>query len=468
MFRNVILCIVGFLTLAGITMGRAAADPVRVMALSATSSKDAHFDLASLLDSSATTGWQPGLSGSGAEEGVLLEFEKPVKVDEIQLSGTDTFKVSLNGRENDKMGNEFKMKIPVELKSLFIHVASRPKGPSELKGFKLLRNGNPIELQKPLIVRGEVTAQNVLEPFIAYGPFRLFDSKIDMAFAMDGNKINPSAPIPLFDLTFPKSLRLKGFYIWNGYQRSNQHYYSNARPEVLTVASGGQKAQFPLKDDMGAQWVAFPGNGWDASSLHFTADKVYPGTTYKDLVVSEISFVTEDGQTLLVDAQKPVATVSKEMTGLLDQSFKSYPDDEYHFDIKFRSDGTFAAFQHKISQANTDRCIYEGNWEMKDASHLRVFGRYYETSRELQAAYGVGTSTEQSGIFQTQIQVTSLDRLTPSQKKEIYDFEKDRATLPDFPQDEETFWKAAKEKGGMFFIKSNLFSQIMVADNIEK
>ena len=465
-----------FLLALGFASVLSANTRIRVLGLSATSSKDPGFDLTCLLDGSCKAGWEPGLIGSGAEEGVSILFEKPVTCGEIRIQGQGDFEVSANGGALTRDGQTFSWgNEKLYVKSLFVHVGANPQGATILKGIQLVELGRILSIQKPLIVSAEVHAENILSPEMAYGPFRLFDSKAEFGMALDGKKIDPKKPVKLFDLTFKDPIKLNGFFFWNGYQRSKMHYEANARPKKLTVKSDASSAEYALHDEMDSQWLALPDTFGAIKNLKFEAKDVWPGGTYKDLVVSELTFVTDQDQILLLNIKRPVAEVDGDLKPVIDKALKTvFGESKGVFMItKFRSDGTFAAFKETLAHDKNNqpvRSIWEGNWERAGKSKIKVFGRAYNSV--VQMVYGVYGQSEveasEPKIFHTTISIKRPQDLGAADRDRLYKFAKATYDAGGLPKGQKEFWDGLAKQNEVVFIESNLFSDFVAPESVSK
>lgn len=75
-----------------------------------------------------------------------------------------------------------------------------------------------------------------------------------------------------------------------GYQKSNQHYIKNSRPNRIILSfSDGASEVYVLDDVEGVQSLQLY---WPVVSdrVVLTLDTVYPGTHYEDTAISEIRF----------------------------------------------------------------------------------------------------------------------------------------------------------------------------------
>lgn len=89
-------------------------------------------------------------------------------------------------------------------------------------------------------------------------------------------------------LVFDKSYLINGFVIHAGYHKNEKVYEKNSRPSQIEVFfSDGSSETFNLKDVREAQEVKFS-EPVETDSVSFVVRSVYPGSKYKDTVISEI------------------------------------------------------------------------------------------------------------------------------------------------------------------------------------
>lgn len=251
--------------------------------------------------------------------------------------------------------------------------------------------GAPITVTVPNVVGGTVTASSTLAPADSYDVMNLFDSKFEYAWSTNGT---PTGDALTFAFAAPQ--RVEKIRIWNGYQRSDTHCFSNARVKTLTLSGdGGYSATVAVADVMGSQTVVLP-KPFEGSSLKLTVDAAYPGKKYQDLVISELRLYNGQGW-FTVD---PSATLSRialankgafqkaGLTGVLDQGLQGEHDHDKNAKVmkygdwvaRFRSDGSFY-MEGNTYQSNT-AVSYDfyalGNYEVKEIQggtmKLRVFG----------------------------------------------------------------------------------------------
>lgn len=119
-----------------------------------------------------------------------------------------------------------------------------------------------------------------------HGPSNVIDGDLSSAWVegVAGQGVGEAVTIQLDGV-----YTLSGFTIHAGYQKSADTYTRNSRPASLRVTfSGGESVELSLEDVNSAQEVTFS-TPVDTSSVTFTILSVYPGSTYQDTAITEIS-----------------------------------------------------------------------------------------------------------------------------------------------------------------------------------
>lgn len=134
-------------------------------------------------------------------------------------------------------------------------------------------------------VDGYVTASSTHKPYSAYGVMNMFDSRYEHAWATEGKTKDLTL---LFE--FKKKKKVTKIRIWNGYQRSDVHYFSNARTKnIIIEGPNGEKENLMVLDRMGAFIIDLK-KPFKGKSFKIHVKESYPGRVYKDLVISEMKF----------------------------------------------------------------------------------------------------------------------------------------------------------------------------------
>lgn len=450
-----------------------------VLAASATSSAPGSSPVACLLDGACSGYWSPGSKDAGTDEGIYIQFEKPVatkaieiSVDKISGQPPVNGRLYINGKTQGKAGSYRLEEVSGENSTLSVlrsvsGVASAPldenvksvffkleenQGPAsaiKVRKISFLPGGagaanTPLVLTLPQSVPATVLATSTLEPVTAYHPANLFDSKYDFAWSTNGKATDGKGQSVVLTLAAPQNL--SGMMVWNGYQRSDSHFQANGRVSELEIKGGSGEAQkVALKDQMGMQKVTFP-KPISGNNLTLTITGIYPGQQYKDVLISELRLLDTNGKMLLPAVQAPIAAAPAGFQGMVGRSYEAVlhqpVTDSIYMDgpdtslsktcdnarIRLREDGTFVIYKDfnygkadsKEKPANVNAGVMEGNWEPK-AGNIRIFGRKYITAVKQSEYLGAATSAApRVGIFQSELSVKPYSQLTPQEKQTLF------------------------------------------------
>jgi hypothetical protein len=152
-------------------------------------------------------------------------------------------------------------------------------------------NGVPYSVKIPQVVMGTAQASSTLEPALSYDVMNLFDSRYEYAWSSKGE----GTAADVLDFTFATPQTINKIKLWNGYQRSDTHCFSNGRAKKIVVTGDGDFSQtLTVADIMGSQVLAFA-KPFTGTRLKITIPETYAGKTYRDLVVSELRFGNDQG-----------------------------------------------------------------------------------------------------------------------------------------------------------------------------
>lgn len=468
-----ILTLLPFLLLA--SAAHAQTTPV-VLSAAATSSAAGSPPITCLLDPACQGIWTPGAADSGIDEGIYVQFEKPLNAAFLQIKsapdGMGLLRVYVNGStsaatERKKttgaspdnqvvaLGNNGSA---VAVKSLFLKVDdSGEHKPVKLQKIlfyppgkdadTILAGGVPaLPLSLPSLTPATVAASSILDPVSAYHPANLFDSKADIAWSTDGKKSDGKGES--FTLTLQNPQTLSGLMVWNGYQRSAEHFKANGRVLEADVQADAQApVRVKLADQMGAQRIAFPQPLANVHQLKFTIQAIAPGASYKDVLVSELRLVGGDGKLILPQAALPKVAAPAAFQGMVNRSYASILHqpaagklpEEFEFytnlskgcdnaRLRLRDNGTFVIYKDfnygksdsAVKPTDINANVLEGNWEPK-GENIRIFGRKYVTalqkSEYLQEA---ASAVPRVAIFQSELTVKPYRSLTEEEKQKLF------------------------------------------------
>lgn len=454
---------------------------IKILSANATSSSEDSLPITYLLDNSREGYWKPKTLDSGTNEGLFFEFQDPSLIDRIEIKvkkGAKGFAIDyyMDGKKNvlknqtkttnknenssndqmaygieniDKNGDRLFIlgakkwyskenlgPFNIAVKSFFIRITSAvPDAAIVSVRFYRKENKEPLMINVPVYVKGKVNATSTLNPETAYNVRNLFDSRVDFAWSIDGSKTSGIGESINISLDNPKNL--SGLMIWNGYQRSDTHYYANSRPSLLKVVIN-DSLEFPVKlqDKMGSQLVLFPSIAKNVKKISLVTDGVFLGKSYKDMVISELRLVDDNNNAIILDTPalnidlkntkiQGMANLTLEpfMLGIFmkDTKIQEWYSNTYeasyeypHKSIRFRSNGSFVCYAK-------DGQIMEGNWE-PTTNGVRIFGKKYTTTTNYYNSIYLQEMKEKTAvkIFQENITVFNLANSSYEQVKKCF------------------------------------------------
>jgi hypothetical protein len=400
----------------------------------ATSSSPAH-EVYDLFDDDPETIWQTQ-PGSGPDEGIMLYFTNALPLQSVQVvpeegsfqSENAFVQTYVNGilGSGGKPGEQIALG-KKSVKSLYIRFAKtgleqtvkRDKEGAEVEiesfpsdayvGIKELNvlndKGERLRLVPPERVRGSQSASSILPPEMAYSPANLFDARKEFVW-VEGNKTSAGIGETL-TFGFEEPVKITAVQIWNGYQRSDNHYAANARVRNFEFGvKDGPGSAYTLRDTKAGQKIQLstPAVGKDFE-LKITG--IYAGNKFKDLAISDLVFF--DGEkpfvmeTKLPEQNKAALrnkTGSSPLTQIFNRRISNSVEEAgvvTQQSLILRSDGTFVFYSNDTMPDGTvSQTVADGNWEMVSADVanfvIKVFGRWNNVSDI--ADYYRGTSSQ--------------------------------------------------------------------------
>ena len=89
---------------------------------------------------------------------------------------------------------------------------------------------------------------------------------------------------------------ITGLRVWNGYQRSERHFWDSARPKTLVLTDEkAWKTTVALRDEQGFQDVSLP-IAFKGKHLAIEVSATFAGRRSKDIVLSEVRLL--DGRSI--------------------------------------------------------------------------------------------------------------------------------------------------------------------------
>lgn len=389
-----------------------------------------------LFDADPSTKWRLA-EGAGEGEGLMIYFEEPTYISKIALDGEANIgriQYFVDG-ENAGSANPNALRvIGKQANSLFVKIASLHDenrqsyfintgegqviipGPSKDLAFSALRilgeNDRPLAIQPLKQVSGSVRASTSLSPASAYNAAYLFDSRRDFGWA-EGDAGSGEGQSLSFN--FDREVQISKLKIWNGYQRSDQHFSSNGRLKSFSFGKKGESSSNLTANDSQNPGIITLPNPLKGQSFELKIQSIYPGASYKDLVISELRFF--DGENWFGVQTNIQAEMNKQIlqktkgTSLASVLDKNLHDEWYvsnpqgyarnqSRDLLLRSDGTFVLYLLSNDYSEKQKVeisqVADGNWELQTAdsrsSKLKIFGKLHRIQDK--EKYYVGKTNE--------------------------------------------------------------------------
>ncbi|MEM6964395.1 MAG: hypothetical protein AAF573_06490 [Bacteroidota bacterium] len=370
--------------------------------LYATSNNSAVFNA---LDGKTTTAWKT-TKGASPDEKVVLLFQKPTYLKKVEvlaakgdgLADVLDFFIHINGKPFGLGGIET-TEIEQEVSSLSIHigrtgalekinVAEAGKNGKVIRFSKDLavgiseiklwgEDGNAMSVVPPRKVKATVNASSTLSPVSSYGVAHLFDNKIEYAWVEGVDGYGEDEQI---NFQLQEEVDIEKIQVWNGYQRSPNHYRNNSRVKGFSLGNTtGKSYDYTLRDDDAPQMIDMKVS-LESKDFTFKINSAYEGKRYADLAVSELLFFepTDNGfrplQLEVVNNSVPQMITQKSKGTLLEPLLNNRIANEMEYtlsgfyaerSIVLRSNGTFSlSLMESVEDDDAYTSVADGHWEI--------------------------------------------------------------------------------------------------------
>ncbi len=257
---------------------------------------------------------------------------------------------------------------------LMFYNSKKSVGIKEIKLFN--SSGEAYSIVPPKKVPATLNSSSTLEPEVAFSAWYLFDSRLDFGWA-EGNKKN-SGQDEKISIHFNDDVVISKFLIRNGYQRSTSHFNSNARVKTIKISDENNNSVKCNIKDVKEEQIITLSNSLKGKQITITILDIYPGSTYKDLVISELMFSNDAGWFVPFSdyydnlQSKTLASVKGTILEKVVNTWMREEEtvDNYYVRNKtllFRTDQSFVIWEDertKTKDAYTDKIVYEGFWEI--------------------------------------------------------------------------------------------------------
>ncbi len=376
------------------------AGPLHLQALVPTSGEGA----AAVLDGTNESGWSP--AGDPGGEGLLLRFEQPEAMDRIHVqlcpgSGQFNLVPYINGtsrtaRAKGADKEEFEIGLagegkPQQVRSVFLRV-SAPEGVPCVDAVDFYRGEQKLPVAPPRAVAGAIEASSTLTPIDAYHSAYLFDGRTDFGWVEGAKGLGKGESVTV-ELDEP--VELHALELWNGYQRSKDHFRKNARATVLEVKlDEAEPVRLRVKDAMGPQKLALP-KPVLAKTIKLTIVQARRGKRYPDLVLSELRLWDASGPLTVTteDMAERKAALEEEIAGtplaeVVDRQWACACCQMRSTRLKLRTNHTFVwyldAEQAGDEETRSKSEVFDGAWVVgkpkEPSAVVKLYGRRHRTS----------------------------------------------------------------------------------------
>ena len=409
----------------------------------ATSTLHGH-EVDALFDTQTDNYWETR-PGAGPDEGIMLYFQNGMPLSALQLTesgsnfdpakammqvyvngtalppGLPGQKVNLGGQAVKSLYLRFNATgrenaVDVVNNELKTVVRTYPADASiRIRSLQLWNDKNEeVRIVAPQQIPGTVKASSVLKNAPAFSAENLFDSRKEFAW-VEGNSASAGENETLH-FEFEQPVHITGMQIWDGYQRSDEHFSANARVRDFTFGQpGGPLQTYTLRSTKAGQKIDLSA-ALSGKSFDLQVKSVYPGTSYKDLAISEIlffdgatSFVVKTGFTEKTGNSNKTAAKGSPLQPILDRRINNQTEDAemVNQSLILRSDGTFVMYV--VTEDTGDQILADGNWQLdkSDAGSatVSVFGKWF-SQINLAAYYEGNTQEVATRIFRDVLTVT--------------------------------------------------------------
>lgn len=369
-----------------------------------------------LFDGDDNTYWQTE-PGAGPDEGLMLYFQNALPIASIEIvtgdgvfaqlpkDGEKPILIYTNGQVATAGSPNQSIAIQQNglVKSLFIRFPLTGKEASEtlkdavqrlkfpatafiaIRELKVLNDkGEILNLAPPQRVNGRVSASSTLMPEPAYSPANLFDSRKEFVWAEGAST---AGEMETLNFEFDEAVNITAIQIWNGYQRSDEHFKANTRLRDFDFGDkNGTLQTYTMRDTKAGQKIELkaPIKG---SAFELKIKSVYPGTSYKDLAISDLVFYDGAKPFVLRSALPETYSVAVRakatnsvLAELLDKRICNQMEDGASTvtqSLILRTDGTFVLYSKSMSDEDADISSFaDGNWELLANNKIKVFGKW--------------------------------------------------------------------------------------------
>ncbi|GBF39117.1 discoidin domain-containing protein [Leptospira johnsonii] len=308
-----------------------------------------------------------------------------------------------------KCGEKFQIGSLVH--SLYVEpVFSKGVQSIELDEIEFYKNDKKAPVLFPIGIDGKVIASSVTEPKEGYPAYNLFDGAKEFGW-VEGKSDDGIGEYIQIDLE--KEITLSGLEVYNGYQRSDEHFKKNGRVEKLSISNGAESTSVILLDRAGSQRILLS-KPLTGKQFKFTIEAAWSGEKWKDTALSEMillgpnleRYTVNDSQYLARERsiiEKAKGTPIGDILGDKLENTECMINDS----ITLRPNGSFVYWRSSSGNEGVD-VVMDGNWILeknsKEESQIYIFGRLYSVYKTIKnSGTGPYDSTDISEESKTEI-----------------------------------------------------------------
>jgi len=387
-------------------------------------------DGVALFDGDRATGWRP--EGDPASEGVLFRFEAPMDIRSIEISSCSKKSVTLVDYQDGRAGVRRRLETPKDalaisttgrpLRSLFLRIE---EGEDPCLAEVVFKSGAALPVRPPRVVRGTVTTSSTLAPIDAYHPGYLFDGRLDFGWVEGAKGTGAGESITV---TLEQPQQITALELWNGYQRSEDHFQKNARVKSLSVSvDGSEPVTLKVQDAMGPQKLQLP-KAVTGKVITLKVEAVTPGKSYPDMVLSELRLWDGSGPlgVRTPDRLERKTVLEKAIAGtplskITNRHLRNYCTEDGEStregQLKLRTDHTIVWYGQSDDWGSLTAEVLDGTWvvasQNKRGTTVDLFARKHRTEESVQP-YGGAERSETHRIAGGKLELLRVEELGPA------------------------------------------------------
>ncbi|MCA9572579.1 MAG: discoidin domain-containing protein, partial [Myxococcales bacterium] len=313
------------------------------------------------------------------------------------------------------------------------------------------------EVAPPRTVLATVTASSELEPVAAYRSQYLFDSRLDFGWVEGAKDLGVGEWV---QAELGRPVEVHALELWNGYQRSEDHFQKNARAKRIAIVTDGGRVEVDVPDTMGPSKLPLPAPV-TTGKIRIEILEATPGTKYSDLVLTEARVWDGEGPLAFTTPMKQMAfgvltrARGTHLERMIDYLLVSTCSPNKQ--LKIRSNSSFVWW---VTNAEVSE-VFDGAWVFRDSdakgTGIQLYGRRHRTTEDW-SPYGSG------GVEETVRVAGGKPVFTRASQVDAATWDKGMAAVQKaYDEPCEMSWAEAKEKDAILVV-GDAFTDVLVKD----